>query len=199
MHPLPVRQAPFGLGGGRGWPRRQAPTHRLINMRGNTKGKNPQRQKEDSLPTRQPSSDLPQREEGGGGGWDPKVCIPKMAQQDFPSCNFRVFPSRPLWSGEGGLTPLPQYRGLTPLLLRVWPFQSFPGGGGPTEGGTHFPKNAGCPPPPPFGIWLTLALSKGLEGVQIRCRRLPIDFSSAKTATGNAFHAASAARKARVP
>ena len=39
---------------------------------------------------------------GGGGVWDPKVCVPKMARSDFPDCKFRFFPRWSLWSGEGG-------------------------------------------------------------------------------------------------
>ena len=39
---------------------------------------------------------------GGGEVWDPKVCVPKMAQPDFPSCEFRCFPRQSLWSGGGG-------------------------------------------------------------------------------------------------
>ena len=27
---------------------------------------------------------------GGGGGWDPKVCVTKMAQKDFPNSKFRL-------------------------------------------------------------------------------------------------------------
>ena len=33
---------------------------------------------------------------GGGGVWDPKVCVPKMAQSEFPNCKFRFFPRRSL-------------------------------------------------------------------------------------------------------
>ena len=33
---------------------------------------------------------------------DPKVCIPEMAQPEFPCCKFRVFPQWSLRSGEGG-------------------------------------------------------------------------------------------------
>ena len=38
---------------------------------------------------------------GGGGVWDPKVCVSNMARPDFPIVNF-VFPTWSLWSGEGG-------------------------------------------------------------------------------------------------
>ena len=31
--------------------------------------------------------------------WDPKVCVPKMAQPDFPDCKFRFFPRWSLRSG----------------------------------------------------------------------------------------------------
>ena len=37
----------------------------------------------------------------GEEGWDPKLCVPKMAQQDFPDCKFRFFPLWSLWCGEG--------------------------------------------------------------------------------------------------
>ena len=30
---------------------------------------------------------------GRGGVWDPKVCVPKMAQPDFPNGKFRFFPT----------------------------------------------------------------------------------------------------------
>ena len=44
---------------------------------------------------------------GGRGGegegiLDPKLGVPKMARQDFPSCKFRCFPLESLWSGERG-------------------------------------------------------------------------------------------------
>ena len=39
---------------------------------------------------------------GGGGVWDPKVCVPKLAQPDFPTSKFRSFPRSSLWSGGGG-------------------------------------------------------------------------------------------------
>ena len=41
-------------------------------------------------------------ERGGGGVWDPKVCVPEMARQDFPNGKFRFFPRWPLWSWGGG-------------------------------------------------------------------------------------------------
>ena len=41
-------------------------------------------------------------ESGGGGVWDPKVCVPKMARPDFPDCKFRFFPRLSLCSGGGG-------------------------------------------------------------------------------------------------
>ena len=40
--------------------------------------------------------------EGGGGVWDPKVCVPKMARQDF-TCKFRFFPPQSLRSGGRGV------------------------------------------------------------------------------------------------
>ena len=41
--------------------------------------------------------------EGGGRGiWDPKVCVPTMARQDFPDCKFRCFQRWSLWCGGGG-------------------------------------------------------------------------------------------------
>ena len=43
----------------------------------------------------------PSRAEQWGGPLDPKVGVPKMAQQDFPGCKFRVFPRQSLWSGGG--------------------------------------------------------------------------------------------------
>ena len=39
---------------------------------------------------------------GAGGVWVPKVCVPKIAQQDFPNCKFRFFPRWLLWWGGGG-------------------------------------------------------------------------------------------------
>ena len=44
------------------------------------------------------------RGSGGGGVWDPKVCVPTMACSDFRCCKFRFFPRWSLWSGrpEGG-------------------------------------------------------------------------------------------------
>ena len=35
------------------------------------------------------------------GGGDPKFCVPKMAQQDFPNGTFHFFPRWSLWSGGG--------------------------------------------------------------------------------------------------
>ena len=49
---------------------------------------------------------------GGEGVWNPKVCVPKMARQDFPSCEFHFFPRWSLWSG--GLTPPPSSCGVRP-------------------------------------------------------------------------------------
>ena len=42
--------------------------------------------------------------EWGGGGWDPKICVPKMAQPDFPDRKFRSFPTMVIlvWGGGGG-------------------------------------------------------------------------------------------------
>ena len=48
-------------------------------------------------------------EGGGGGGWDPKICVPKMAQPDFPCCKFPFFPLWSIWSGGGAVQ-----RGVTP-------------------------------------------------------------------------------------
>ena len=45
---------------------------------------------------------------GDGGGWNPKVCVPKMAHQIFPMGNFVFFPTlvtlvrRGGWGGPGG-------------------------------------------------------------------------------------------------
>ena len=39
---------------------------------------------------------------GGGGVWDPKVCVPKMARQDCPNGKLRFFRRRSLWSVGGG-------------------------------------------------------------------------------------------------
>ena len=36
---------------------------------------------------------------GGGGVWDPKFCVPKMARPDFSNGKFRFFPRWSLWSG----------------------------------------------------------------------------------------------------
>ena len=36
---------------------------------------------------------------GGGGVWDPKDCVPRMAPPDFPLINFGFFPRWSLWSG----------------------------------------------------------------------------------------------------
>ena len=36
---------------------------------------------------------------GGGGGLGPKICVPKMAQPDFPCRTFYFFPLWSLWSG----------------------------------------------------------------------------------------------------
>ena len=42
-------------------------------------------------------------ERGGGGVWDPKVCVPKMARPDFAGCKFRFPPMVTLvWGGGGG-------------------------------------------------------------------------------------------------
>ena len=38
----------------------------------------------------------------GVGGWYPKVCVPKMAQSDFPNGKSRFLPRWSLWSGGGG-------------------------------------------------------------------------------------------------
>ena len=39
---------------------------------------------------------------GGGGFWDPKDCVPKIARQYLPRCKFRFFPRWSLWFGGGG-------------------------------------------------------------------------------------------------
>ena len=39
----------------------------------------------------------------GGGVWDRKVCVPKMAQSDFSNGKFRLFSRGSLWSGGGGV------------------------------------------------------------------------------------------------
>ena len=44
---------------------------------------------------------------GGKGLWDPKVCVPKMAQPDVPFCKFRLFPRWLLRSGGGEPPPPP--------------------------------------------------------------------------------------------
>ena len=44
---------------------------------------------------------------GGGGVWDPKCCVPKMARRDFPNGKFRVFPLCSLWWGGGGVSTKP--------------------------------------------------------------------------------------------
>ena len=54
-------------------------------------------------------------ERGGGGVWDPKVCVPKMADQIFPMGNFVFFPRWSLWSAGGGRVV--QGGGAPPLLL----------------------------------------------------------------------------------
>ena len=41
-------------------------------------------------------------ERGRGGVWNPKVCVPKMARQEFPFCKFWFFPRWSLWSWGGG-------------------------------------------------------------------------------------------------
>ena len=56
------------------------------------------------------------RRGGGGGGWDPKVCVPKMTRSGFPDGNFGFFPRWSLWSGGGGS----RGRGGTPPLLLQW-------------------------------------------------------------------------------
>ena len=38
----------------------------------------------------------------GGGVWDPKGCVPKMARSDFPSRKFRFCPRWSLWYRGGG-------------------------------------------------------------------------------------------------
>ena len=56
-------------------------------------------------PGHPPQQDPETREvlEGGRGSiWGPKVCVPKMARQDFPNGKFRFFPRWSLWSGGGG-------------------------------------------------------------------------------------------------
>ena len=84
---------------------------------------------------------------GGGGVWDPKFCVPKMAHSDFPDCKFRFFPRWSLWSGrvQGGYeatdsgltyTPVSQAHGhrhnsLSALFCLAAPHRSGPGGGGP--------------------------------------------------------------------
>ena len=61
---------------------------------------------------------------GGAGGWDPKVCVPKMTQQDFPNGKFRCFPRWSLWSGgEGGggyPPPPPAVHGPSDTSLGGW-------------------------------------------------------------------------------
>ena len=77
---------------------------------------------------------------GGGGIWDPKVCIPKMARQDFPECKSRCLARWSLWSGGGGgwhrpsvsdCVPLAAPIGLSPLLILTLCGPELGGGGGP--------------------------------------------------------------------
>ena len=42
---------------------------------------------------------------GGGGGWDPKVCVPKLARSHFPDCKSHFFPRWSLSLGGGGGAP----------------------------------------------------------------------------------------------
>ena len=51
---------------------------------------------------RQPLVRKRARSWGRKGVWDPKVCVPEMARQDFPNGKFRFFPRWLLWSGGGG-------------------------------------------------------------------------------------------------
>ena len=53
--------------------------------------------------------------EWGGGGWDPTVCVPKMAQQDFPDCKFCFLERWPLWSGGSSYRCQPSNIPIHPL------------------------------------------------------------------------------------
>ena len=67
---------------------------------------------------------------GGGGVWDPKVCVPKMAQSDFPGFECRPFPRWSLWYWGGsrcGGVPPPSSCGVRPFYLSLGE-----GGGGET-------------------------------------------------------------------
>ena len=44
-------------------------------------------------------------EEGGGGVWDPKVCVTKIAQSNLPFCKLRFLPRWSPRSGGGGRPP----------------------------------------------------------------------------------------------
>ena len=74
-----------------------------------------------------------------GGGGDPKVCVPKMAQPGFPSCKFRFFP---LWSlvvrGGGGFGEWP------PTLVFNYSKDALVGGAGAIGGEGRGP--IGFPP-----------------------------------------------------
>ena len=76
----------------------------------------------------------------GGGIWDPKVCVPKMARSDFPNGKFRFFPRWSLWSGgkggpsgglgaRGGRLPTVPMRPPPPAIC-----QNSGGGGGAPSG-----------------------------------------------------------------
>ena len=59
--------------------------------------------------------------EGGTGGfWDPKVCVSKLARQDFPNGIFRFFFATMVTlvlgggSGGGGVRPFQYFRGEPP-------------------------------------------------------------------------------------
>ena len=69
-----------------------------------------------------------QKRGGGEGVWDPKVCVPKMAQINISSCKCHVFPIRV----RGGLKG------------QVWPRHLAPAG--PGRGGYPPPSSGGCQP-----------------------------------------------------
>ena len=48
---------------------------------------------------------LEERRRGGGGVWNPNICVPKMAHNNFSFCKSHFFPIQNLARGGGGGSP----------------------------------------------------------------------------------------------
>ena len=99
-------------------------------------------------------------EPGGGGIWDPEICVLKMARKDFPYCRFRFCPTMATLVWRGG-----SRGGYPPSSYGVRPFEYFPGRG-PSP---VLLLPCSSPPPPLQG---PPGIQTCQQGSRRRCRHL---------------------------